>query len=130
MTIKNLEVFVENLWDWGFLDGCFGGTRIRVTDIDGLVERNGHFLLIEAKSPGKEVPTGQRILFDRLVQDKRWHVLIVWGEPNKPQEMQVWGYGKMKGGEAKLQDVVRRWFDYAERQGKPVPMPQPKKEAA
>ena len=66
MTIKNLEAFVENLWDWGFLDECFPGTRIRVTDIDGLVERNGHFLLIEAKSPGKDIPTGQRILFDRL----------------------------------------------------------------
>lgn len=119
MTIKNLEVFVENLWDWGFLDGCFGGTRIRVTDIDGLVERNGHFLLIEAKSPGKDVPTGQRILFDRLVQDKRWHVLIVWGEANKPEEMQVWGRRKTRADEATVQRAVRRWFEYAERQRAP-----------
>lgn len=89
MTINNLKAYVDNLWDWGFLDDCFGNTRIRVTDVDGLVERNGCFLLIEAKSQGKPVPMGQKILFRSLTQ-KGFTVLVLWGEPNIPIFMQVW----------------------------------------
>jgi hypothetical protein len=41
MTINKLDAYVAGLWDWVCLDGCFGDTKIRPTDIDGLVERRG-----------------------------------------------------------------------------------------
>jgi len=34
--------------DWGFLDNSFSG-KIRVSDIDGIVEVNGHLLILEWK---------------------------------------------------------------------------------
>ncbi len=40
MTIRSKEVFLQGLWDWAVLDGCFGNTRIRPTDVDGLIERH------------------------------------------------------------------------------------------
>jgi hypothetical protein len=51
-----IEIFAE----------CLPG-RIALTDIDATVEVNGHFLFLEFKSPTiRELPTGQRIYFERL----------------------------------------------------------------
>lgn len=88
MTIQNPEKFVAGLWDWGMLDPCFPG-KIKVTDIDGLVERKGHFLVLETKSPGVTIPLGQEIMFKRLQQSRMFTVVVVWGKTNQPQEMQI-----------------------------------------
>ena len=79
MTIQNPIAFVNGLWDWGFLDRCFGNTNIRVTDIDGMVERNGKFLLIETKQYGVDIPTGQRIMFDNWLALGQT-LLVIWGK--------------------------------------------------
>ena len=113
MTIRNKDNYMACLWDWGFLDDCFGGTRIKITDVDGLVERRGNFLMIEAKSPGAPIPKGQAIMFDKLVKDPKWNVLVVWGKPNEPEEAVVWGNKKFNADAEKIKDVVRRWYEMA-----------------
>lgn len=45
---------------------CFPG-RICMGDIDGLVEVNGRFLLLEWKHAPEPIPTGQRITYDAFV---------------------------------------------------------------
>lgn len=110
MTIRNLEVYVSQLWDWGFLDSCFGDTKIRLSDIDGIVERNGHFLLIEAKSSGVPIPIGQGIMFDRFAAMPKCSVLVIWGEPNKPEKMQLWGRTRQEATEQDVQRIVADWF--------------------
>ena len=81
MTIQNAERFVEELWDWSFLrqSGCFGDTKIEPTDVDGMTERNGYFILIEAKSPGVKIKTGQSILQTSLVDTGVFTVVNMWG---------------------------------------------------
>lgn len=57
---------------------CFPG-RIAMTDIDATVEVNGFFFFLEFKG-GKvrEVPTGQRIYFERLTRlSTRIHAAVV-----------------------------------------------------
>lgn len=112
MTIHNMEAYTKNLWDWGFLDECFGATRIRLTDIDGIVERNGHFLIIEAKSLGKEIPTGQKIMFDHLTKNPNWTVLIIWGDaPDEPTTCMVWGKPKQYIATREvIKTIVSQWF--------------------
>lgn len=123
MTIHNLDAYIAALWDWGFLDECFGNTRIRVSDLDGIVERNGWFLVIEAKSPGKDIPRGQRRLFKALV-NKEFSVLVIWGEANKPQHLQIWYPHRavpevqVKASVEDIQDIVRRWFHWANENGR------------
>ena len=110
MSIKDKAKYVANLWDWGFLDGCFGHTKIRVTDLDGLVERNGHFLFIEAKSSGVGVPRGQQILFDRLIESPQNSVLVIWGCPNKPEMAQWWGRKTFPADEEAIVEEVAAWY--------------------
>lgn len=109
-----MDKFVDNLWDWGFLDGCFGNTRVKVTDIDGMIERRGYFLILETKLPDVEIPKGQSILFDALVSTKRFRVLIIWGERNNPLYFQDWKrFKKTKCTEKDIQRFVQGWFKWA-----------------
>lgn len=112
---------MDALWDWGFLDDCFK-RGIRVSDVDGAVERNGHVLFIEAKPPNKELSVGQSIMFSQLAQNG-FSVLILWGETNKPQEMMIWiphqanPLKRRKTDETAIKEIVRKWFVWADQIG-------------
>ncbi len=116
MTINNPEAFVASHWDWACLDGCFGASRIRPTDIDGLVEHHGQFLILEAKLPGVLIPKGQELTFLRVVKDAPFHVFVIWGHPGEPEEIRVlssWeDYTKsidLRG----FQKMVSNWYEWA-----------------
>lgn len=111
MTIHSPELFLDNLWDWGFLDECFAPSKIKITDIDGLIERKGSFLLIETKLPNIEVPKGQAILFDALLKTGCFHILIIWGHRNQPEYRMFWGMKrKVPATVESIQEIVRRWY--------------------
>lgn len=107
---------MNNLWDWGILDGCFGDTKIKPTDIDGFIERNGFFLVIETKSPGVEVKLGQMITFKRMIDIGKFTILIIWGKPGKPEKMLLMTRKITKeyhGGVDELREIITQWFSYA-----------------
>lgn len=120
MTINNQELFDRGIWDWGFLDGCFAPTRIKVSDIDGITERNGKLLILETKRRGVELNTGQSIMFRQLVRAGN-HVLTIWGYQSEPVHDLLY---MTPGGDCRytdveketIQDIVRDWFRWADRQ--------------
>lgn len=89
MTIENERAYLDGIWDWAILDGCFGDTKIKPTDIDGLVERNGHFLLLECKSSGVPVKMGQAMMLNRAIDTGFFTAMIVWGSQNQPEKLQI-----------------------------------------
>ncbi|MDD5502445.1 MAG: hypothetical protein PHH26_03155 [Candidatus Thermoplasmatota archaeon] len=119
MTIQSEERFMASLWDWGILKGCFGDSKIEPTDMDGLVERKGHFLVLEAKQPGVKIKQGQWWTFNALVNTGYFTIVILWGERNKPQEMQVLyplpykATPKRSADLRQLRKVVSWWYRYA-----------------
>lgn len=111
MNIRDPEKFLDTLWDWTPLNDCFAPTKIRVTDIDGFVERHGKFLVIEAKLPDNDVPTGQAIMFDAMRATGLFTVFIVWGETNAPTMIQQWGLTAPYAADLEeLRRIVRAWF--------------------
>src|SRR5512132_3856378 len=58
---------------------CFPG-RIHFGDVDGIVEINGNALLLEWKSEAHELPTGQRMLYERLTQSGLCSAMIIVGD--------------------------------------------------
>ena len=116
-NLRDPKKYLDTIWDWTPFNACFGNTKIRITDIDGAVERNGKFLFIETKLPGQELPKGQRIFFDMLTRLPGVTVLIVWGKPNQPIEVQVWNKSlRRKTNANQLSDYLTRWFAWADRQ--------------
>jgi len=116
MTINNLEKFISGLWDWAILDGCFGESRIKPSDIDGIVERNGHFLVLETKDSGASLPKGQEIMFKRMAETGLFTVMIVWGKTDQPERLRVIhkkGDRDIPCDIELLRDWVDRWYKYA-----------------
>lgn len=120
MTIENERAYLNGVWDWAILDGCFGETRIKPTDIDGLVERNGHFLMLECKAPGVPVKQGQMIMLSRAVETGFFTVMTVWGHQNQPEKLQVIGsIGNITIEPCDMETFrkyVSTWFFYADTQ--------------
>lgn len=122
MTINNPEMFAQSVWDWGFLDICFGSTGIKVSDLDGIVERYGRFLVIETKLQiGTIIPEGQRITLEALVDTGLTTVIILRGRGHGDIiGWEIWHKTKSglkkeyrEGGADKLVECVRAWFVWA-----------------
>lgn len=144
MTIQNLERFIASLWDWGELDGCFGSSRTRVGDIDGIVGHCGEVLLFEGKPMRCAPEVGERWQQNgyrdpkRNGQSKLWGelagrgitVLVLYGEPENlehpmkklPQRMQMWRRFQQEPDETKdaswdiVRRVVSKWWQWSEEQ--------------
>ncbi|MFZ1415661.1 MAG: hypothetical protein WAS73_13945 [Defluviicoccus sp.] len=58
---------------------CFPG-RISFGDVDGIVEIGGNALLLEWKSEPRDLPSGQRLLYQRLTWSGPVAVMIVIGD--------------------------------------------------
>jgi hypothetical protein len=106
---------MEGHWDWKFIDDVLPG-RMKVSDIDGIIEKNEHFLVFEGKKPRIDIPTGQRIMLEALRNTGRCTVVYLWGEKSFVEEMQVlYPDGqKSKKKEATnetVQNFVKWWID-------------------
>lgn len=118
MTINNPDAFCAGLWDWSILDGCFGETKIKPTDVDGFVERHGKFLWLETKAPGASIPHGQMLTFLALQKLQVFTIMVIWGEKNAPVEIQLMTRHEIRDKEkcdvTKLQKLVSNWYKYAD----------------
>jgi hypothetical protein len=120
MTINAPELYMAGIWDWAILDGCFGKTGIKPTDIDGCIERKTHCLYLETKDLGVEVPLGQLITFHSFVA-KGDSVLVIWGTKNQPKEIMVLsprhpsGLMYCNANLDKLRELVAAWFEWADK---------------
>lgn len=130
MNLKNIHAHKNSFWDWTPLNDCFGGTSIRVTDIDGFVERNGRFLVLETKSPKEEIPQGQSLTFDALVRTGLFTIIVVWGARNVPREIKVFTRDTRNNKHymqdvsmGLLQKIVSQWFTFANNQQTNISLP-------
>ena len=111
----------SKLWDWEFLNDCFTNvdpsSKIRVSDIDGIVERNGQMLVIENKKPNEKMPYGQKLTLESFAAQGHT-VLVVYG--NSPEEItsyEIWRLSsRQRHDSATTEEVKRRvesWFAWA-----------------
>lgn len=118
-NLRDESDFAQSHWHWDFLNECFAPTKIKVTDIDGFVERNGRFLVIETKKPCVDIPQGQDIMFKSMIETGLFSVIIIWGHRDTPQEVEVRTpkrvYAYDEASAELVQNLVRQWFAYANR---------------
>jgi hypothetical protein len=103
----------------GVFDECFS-RGIGYTDIDAFVEIDRSFGIQEWKGPGKLLPTGQRIAFQRFTENNNNSVLIVDGDA---RTMTVNSYYSIDHGEVrrvvpsdlkKLKEHIKTWRELVE----------------
>lgn len=118
MSIENPELYMRGIWDWAILDGCFGQSKIKPTDIDGCIERKGKALFIETKQPGAGIPAGQRYMFQNLAQSGVASIIVVWGDTNQPEAIMVFHRNRIEEPHPTdldgFRERVKNWYRWAD----------------
>lgn len=131
------EEYAKKLWNWTPFNSCFM-RGIKLTDIDGMVEANNHFLVIEGKtSTAGEVKLGQYNALFRMSFRDGFTVIYFEGDTeteNSPQKIYCWRILR-KGismdyhfGEEKidhieeLKSIIKEWFQLADSDKTPCPI--------
>lgn len=119
--INNPKAFMAGVWNWNILKGCFGETKIRPTDIDGCVERNGQTLIIETKAPNVSVPMGQFMTYETWARSGLFTVIVVWGKTDNPTAMMVFNRDGIITPKAavtleQFRGFVAAWYAWANQQ--------------
>lgn len=91
--------------------------RIRPTDVDGMVEINGHVLFLEEKRAGKGLEEGQRRALAAL--SSRPDITTVFFRPlGGDLEVLIYGEGPPKGWQRRSRDWfvwwLSAWADHAD----------------
>jgi len=117
MTLYNPEAYEKSkLWKFENFNECWEPTNIQMSDLDGIVERKGHFLVVEFKQPSVTLlPMGQLIMFQQLNKLGCFTILIIYGEPNIPERYEIWQEsGLQEKAECHLDGIkflMKNWFD-------------------
>lgn len=92
--------------------------KVAPTDIDSVLETNGHFLIMEMKPEGVALPMGQRIMLRRLLKlaPERITILVVRGEGERVEVSELDTHGDLVQTRTMTQDelgsLVAAWFDF------------------
>lgn len=101
--------YKEKLPDWGILDGCFP-RGIRPSDVDGIVEINGHFLMLEWKPLNGFLTRGQLLMFQNITAGSpKGQVLVIYGDKSEPAEIEIYQRGRWQFRQ-KCDLAFLRWF--------------------
>ena len=106
----------QHMWDWSSLNSSLPRS-IRLSDLDGIVEIGGHFLVIESKSANGALSTGQRIALERLSWLPEMTVIVLQGPDGmrSVNQIQVCKNGAFGLAQSITHDEVaarvKRWAD-------------------
>jgi hypothetical protein len=105
------------VFDWTWTAGCFGTTKISPMDFDGVVERNGNFLLFETKNIGVPIPRGQMRTLEAMHRLGCFTILLIFGK-TEPETIEVWypncNAKKIFHGIDEAKQIVASWYQYAD----------------
>ena len=110
------------LWNWKPIADALPG-KMGVSDLDGIIERKGRFLVFECKKPEEPMPVGQQILLRALNREPHFTVLWIIGDPHTG-EVDDYGdidpdtgeFGSLVGPDGLGPwDYARMWYEAVER---------------
>lgn len=109
--------YVKQLPDWEDIIQRFP-RNIRPTDIDGMVEINGHFLFLEEKSAGAPIESGQRMALKSLSRNPNTTVLVFRPAGKRDLEAMVIKDGSTDGfrpcSRTQFLHWIERWATHAD----------------
>lgn len=115
-AIKNFDAFGEGRVDFTAFNDALPG-KLGLTDIDGLMERHGYFLILEKKKPGHIISWGQEITFKALIKLEKFTVVVFWGSERAPQKIRLSTLSGTRfivpDSSHTLVEIIKRWFAWA-----------------
>lgn len=91
--------------------------KISFSDLDGITEVAGNFLVLEWKSHAGELPVGQKLMFERMTRSNAFSVICAAGEKNSPVQAGLYHDGRWSGWRetdaGELFECVGLWSKWA-----------------
>ena len=91
------------------------------SNVDGILERNGHFLILEWKRPGEKVSEGQRIMLQALAAKPSFMVVIIYGNTDNQTVVDSYWVLTPEGKPVKsgvgfesFKQFYRQWYELAD----------------
>ena len=91
------------------------------SNVDGILERNGQFLILEWKRPGEKVSDGQRIMLQALASKPDFIVLIIRGDTDNGVSMGNYYLVQPQGGCILIGNgfdsfkvYYKQWYEWAD----------------
>jgi hypothetical protein len=90
------------------------------SNVDGIAERNGRFLILEWKRPGEKVSEGQKRLLQALAANTRFMVVIIYGNTDNGTNIDSYWLLTPEGkpykrgvGFESFKTFYREWYKWA-----------------
>ena len=120
--MKAMRSLVARHIDYGEFKGLIpGNENFLPSDLDGIAERNGHFLIMEWKRPGEKMSDGQKYLLKALAANPKFMVVVIIGNTDDGTKIdEFWQYAsdgkcfKSGIGFNSFKEFYRLWYDYAD----------------
>ena len=113
-AIRSAEAWKVGRYTWQWLGWCFG-RGVTLSDWDYFVENKGRFLVFETKALDAPVSQGQMLALQRLAKLPEFTVVVLWGEKDCPQFMQIVGQPRQRCSRDDVEKVARDWWHGVER---------------
>ena len=91
------------------------------SNVDGILERNGQFLILEWKRPGEKVSEGQRIMLQALAAKPSFMVVIIYGNTDNETVIDSYWLLTPEGKPVKsgigfesFKQFYRQWYELAD----------------
>ena len=91
------------------------------SNVDGILERNGQFLILEWKRPGEKVSDGQRIMLQALAAKPSFMVVIIYGNTDNETVVDSYWLLTPEGKPVKsgigfesFKQFYRQWYELAD----------------
>jgi hypothetical protein len=91
------------------------------SNVDGIAERNGHFLIMEWKRPGERASEGQKRLLQALAATPKFMVVVIIGDTDNGTNIQeFWQYTtdgkafKSGLGFGSFKEFYKLWYELAD----------------
>ena len=120
--MKAMRSLVASHVDYGdFLGLIPQNPQFCPSDLDGVAERNNHFLIMEWKRPGEKASEGQKRLLKALATNPKFMVVVIIGDTDNGTNIQeFWQYAtdgkifKAGVGFESFKAFYRLWYEYAD----------------
>jgi len=119
MLMRNM--FASHI-DYGDFFGLIPeNTQFVPSNVDGICERKGKFLVMEWKRPGEAVSKGQKYLLKSLAKQKNFIVIIIYGDTDDETTVHKYylvnkdGSCTLAGSNfAMLKEFYKNWYEMAD----------------
>ena len=108
--------------DYGEFKGLIpNNPNVVPSNVDGILERNGQFLILEWKRPGEKVSNGQKIMLQALAAKPSFMVVIIYGNTDNGTVIDsYWTLTpdgkpyKAGNGLESFKQFYRQWYELAD----------------